>query len=474
MTPELTALAQNPAVVRHDLLRFADSLSVDQQRHLAHQIAAIDFDELDKLYVQSKEPVLALDPASIEPAHVVEVPRTRADEEAASEASQRGLDEIKAGRVAAVLVAGGQGSRLGFEHPKGMFPVGPVRGTSLFQIFAETLCRWSANTGIAIPWLIMTSPTNRDETIAFFESNNYFGFPKSEVRFFVQGTMPAVDRETGKVLLAGKGELFTSPNGHGGTLLALRDSGLLGELAARGIETLYYFQVDNPFAKILDPEFLGHHLLQNAEMSVKVVRKRHAAERVGLVVQHEGKASIVEYSDLPTELGEQTNADGSLRYWPGNTAIHVFDRRFIERITSKELHLPFHFANKAVPYVDASGTPVQPEKPNAVKFEMFIFDAMPLASRVAVVETLREEEFMPVKNATGDDSPATAQAAMIRRAGQWLRRAEIAFPIDANDMPQIEVEISPLLGLTGTEFAAGITDRSPVKEATYFGPDGRG
>ncbi|MGL5098173.1 MAG: UTP--glucose-1-phosphate uridylyltransferase, partial [Planctomycetia bacterium] len=303
------------ALGQEHLLRFADELPTEGRAALEAQIDAIDFPLLARLMEESKQATADVDAAAVAPPESVPLPQTDADRTRDREAEAVGLEALSAGRVAVVLVAGGQGSRLGFEHPKGMFPVGPVRGTSLFQIFADQLRYWEGRTGKTIPWYVMTSPENRAETVAYFRDQGFFGLAAGKVRFFVQGTMPAVDRKTGKVLLAEKGQVFTSPNGHGGSLKALRDEGMLDDMAAEGCDLVYYFQVDNVFAKILDPVFLGHHLRSKADLSVKVIRKRHAAEKLGLVVNYHGKASIIEYSDLPKSLGEQTDSDGRLKYW---------------------------------------------------------------------------------------------------------------------------------------------------------------
>lgn len=453
------------------LWSFADRLSTDEQDRLARRIEAIDFTELATLTEQAKKPSATLDPSSLQPLEVLSLPKSETDRKRRNDLAARGEEAIRAGRVAAVVVAGGQGSRLGFEHPKGMYPIGPVNGTSLFQIFAEKLLWWRNRSGQPIPWYIMTSEGNREETEQYFKTNGFFGLPESDVRFFNQGMVPAVDAATGRVLLAKPGELFLSPNGHGGTLAALRTDGILDDMASRGIDLISYFQVDNPFVEVIDPVYIGYHLEQQAEMSAKVVRKRDAGEKVGIVCRYQGLPTVIEYSDLPAEIGRMTGPDGELLYWAGSIAIHLFNRSFLERITTKDLHLPFHFARKAVPYIDAQGQTVTPKEPNAVKFEMFIFDALPLAKRVAIQEVGREDEFMPVKNPTGIDSAETTRQAMIARAAEWLKQAGIEYPKNTDDTPAVPLEISPLFGRTAEDFKAAITERNRVTEPTYFSPE---
>lgn len=450
------------------LLRFETELPAAERAKLREQISAINFERVAAWYEESKHPAAAIEHAAIAPIHAVWLPRTPEEFSAQKKARELGLEALKAGRTAVVLVAGGQGSRLGFEKPKGMYPLGPVAGSSLFQIFAESIRARREQSGRSIPWYIMTSDATHAETVQYFEDNAHFGLPADDVKFFRQGTMPAVDLKTGKALLAEKGRVSLSPNGHGGTLLAMRDEGVLADMKRRGADLVYYFQVDNPFAKILDPEFLGYHLRDGADISVKAVRKRHPAEKVGLVVKYKDRASIIEYIDLPTDLGELRDDAQDLIYWAGNTAIHVFGLEFLERVAANVTELPIHFAKKAVPYVDDQGRLQTPKEPNALKFEMFIFDCLPLAKEVTVVETARADEFEPVKNATGDHSPAVVRAAMTHRAGEWLSAAKAPFPKNDNGEPSIPLEISPLCGLTPEEFAGRLKSPISITRPTYL------
>jgi UDP-N-acetylglucosamine/UDP-N-acetylgalactosamine diphosphorylase len=447
------------------LLRFASQLSADERAELERQIAGIDFDLLARLHRQSKEPAAKIDASQIQPISVVELPTTAVQHREWEEADRLGREAMAAGRCGVLLVAGGQGSRLGFEAPKGMFPIGPVRNTSLFETFATRIKERSRQAGKRIPWYIMTSPTNRAQTQQYFASNKYFGLPPEDVMFFIQGVMPAVSRDTGEVLLASPKEVFTSPNGHGGTLLALEREGVLADMAKRGVDLVYYFQVDNPLVKLLEPAFLGLHLKHRADFSAKVVRKIDPKEKVGLVVEYDGKPTVIEYSDLPDELAVERAPGGGLKYWPGSIAIHVFSRPFLERVADA---LPYHIAHKAVPHLDDSGSMVTPSDANAVKFEMFIFDSMPMAERVAIVETDREDEFAPVKNAKGADSPESVRAAMVRQAGRWLQAAGIEFPKAADGSPATPVEILGSAGLDPADFAEKQRGRPPIDKPTIF------
>jgi UDP-N-acetylglucosamine/UDP-N-acetylgalactosamine diphosphorylase len=444
------------------VLNWWDRLSEDEQTQLHSQLHALDLEHLRKLYESRDRASFVPAPEKIKPIPVV---RSGSDE---AGARRSGEEALRAGRVACVLVAGGQGSRLGFEHPKGMFAIGPVTGKSLFQIHAEKVLALALRYGRPVPLLVMTSDATHDETEAYFEQNNRFGLPPGDVAFFRQGTMPALDLVTGKLLMEQPGRLFSSPNGHGGTLTALNDSGLLETMAGRGVTQIFYFQVDNPLVKIADPVFLGHHVHANAEASSKVVAKAGPEDKMGVFAEVDGRCTIIEYSDLPVELARQTDVAGQLRLWAGNPAIHLFSVDFLRRVTRGDTRLPFHVARKKVPHLDENGRDVHPEKENALKFEMFIFDALPMAERWVVVESLRREEFAPVKNASGVDSPETAKQAISDLAADWLTRAGVQVPRDADGSAAVALEISPLFALDAAELETKVKRGSSVDGPTYF------
>src|SRR5207302_4432460 len=292
-----------------------DRLTDEQRQELLDQLYGIDLDLLHRLFAQrdrtfelpSRDRIAPVPVARLDPADQ----QTRA----------RGKQALRRREVAILVVAGGQGSRLGFEHPKGMFPIGPVTNKSLFQIHAEKVLALSRRHGLPIPLLVMTSPATHEETEKFFQEHACFGLPRAEVLFFCQGTMPALDMATGKLLLESPGRLFTSPNGHGGTLTALADSGLLECLAERGIRQIFYFQVDNPLVEVADPLFLGHHLAADAEVSSKIVPKEGPTDKLGNLVLIDGRCSMIEYSDLPEQLARETDEQGRLRIWAGSPVI---------------------------------------------------------------------------------------------------------------------------------------------------------
>ncbi len=426
------------------VLRFYDSLDPAARQNLIKQLQALDFQNLPELieqYVRHK-PAIAI-PTNIQP--VQAYPRTAdaARKTLYQEAEQRGRQLLVEGKIGAFLVAGGQGTRLGYDGPKGEYPITPVKNKSLFQVFAEQLLAHSKRSGKEIPWYIMTSDNNHVQTRAFFHKHHFFGYSEDAVFFFQQGMMPAFSFD-GKLLLAEKDSLALSPDGHGGSLRALDKSGALADMQKRGVEHLSYFQVDNPLVHCIDPLFLGLHDLTGSEMSSKTVPKAHATERVGNFVVGDGVLQVIEYSDLPESLATQTNPDGSLRFNAGSIAIHALRVSFIQRLNEGgRLRLPWHRAEKKVPAVDEHGQITKPDRPNAVKLEQFVFDAIPLAKDAMVYTTDRAEEFSPVKNAEGSDSPETCRRDQIRRAARWLREAGVEIPYRGPE-PDATIEISPL------------------------------
>ena len=455
------------------LLRYYDDLAPPQAATLLDQIAAIDFERLRELierYVR-RSPAFSIS-GEIQPPRIV--PARCADEKTAAEhhaARKRGRQLIAEGKVAAFVAAGGQGTRLGCEGPKGCFQATPITKKPLFQLFAEQIAAAAARCGRAIRWYVMTSPDNDVATRAFFRRHNYFGLAEEDLFFLVQGTMPAIGLD-GKVLLAAKDTVSTSPNGHGGCLAAMRESGALRDMADHGVELISYFQVDNPLVRCIDPLFIGLHDLAGAQMSAKCLPKRDPFEKLGNFCVLDGKVTVIEYSDMPRELAMATTEDGRLRFGAGSIAIHILSRSFVRRLTTGgRCSLPIHRAEKKVPFVDAAGELVKPDKPNAVKLEMFIFDAMPLAAKTVILETLRSEEFSPIKNADGQDSPATSLHDQVRRAAEWLEQAGIKVPRDADGQVAAAIEISPLFASSAEELAEKVDRRLTIApgENLYLG-----
>lgn len=436
-----------------------ERLDTEERRELISQLQAIDLETLSKLFRKRDKGSDLPDPAKIRP-----VPRVEFDKAQRQRAKELGEKALRNNELAVLVVAGGQGTRLGFDHPKGMFAIGPVSHKSLFQIHAEKVLALRRRFRAQIPFLIMTSPATHRETILYFQSQKYFGLPEDDVLFFSQGTMPALDIETGRLLLEAPGRLALSPNGHGGTLTGLAEHDLLGMLREQGVRGLFYFQVDNPLVKIGDPEFLGHHLVQRAEVSSKVVPKSSPTDKQGNFVVVDGRCTMIEYSDLPEELAHKTDEHGDLLLWAGNPAIHIFDLAFLEKVTQGDTRIPWHIARKKVPYCNEQGQIVEPRKENALKFEMFIFDVLPRAERWTLVPTDRREEFCPLKNASGANSPVEVRAAISNLAGDWLERAGVKVPRDNN----VPLEISPLFALDAEELMKKVNRNLVIDQPTYL------
>ncbi len=403
-------------------VQFWDDLDEPRRQALAGQIRAIDFDLIGRLYRQpdrSRE-IRALADRSAEP------PTFRLSDwtnrVSPKEARQRGAEALGEGRIGAMLVAGGQGTRLGFDDPKGTYCIGPVSGRTLFEIHVEKVRATARRYGRPLPLCVMTSPATHGPTQEFFRRHNRFGLAEEDLRIFCQGTMPAVDTASGRLLLDRPDRIAVSPDGHGGMLAALKRSGLLDALRGRGIEHLFYFQVDNPLVAVCDPEFLGYHLLSGSEMSSQAVRKQGPQERLGNLVEVDGRLHVIEYSDLPEEVADRRKADGSLAICAGSIGVHVMDLAFLDRMAGTAAGLPFHVARKKVPYIDASGRRIEPTSENALKFERFIFDLLPSASRAIVVEVDPREHFAPLKNASGEeDTPEKVRLQIANLHGRWLR-----------------------------------------------------
>jgi UDP-N-acetylglucosamine/UDP-N-acetylgalactosamine diphosphorylase len=437
------------------VFRFWGDLPEEGRRQLLAQFAEVDFEELAELidlHVTERRPPEL--PPDLEPAPFIPLPTTDAERSRRDAMRQKGEELLAAGKVAPMVVAGGQGTRLGYEGPKGAFPIGPVSGRTLFDVFAEAIHAARLTYGVSIPWYIMTSRANDLATRDFFEAHNFFDLPRPDVKFFTQGMMPAIDLQ-GKLIMSARDQLTWSPDGHGGSIRALARTGTLADMASRGIEHISYFQVDNPLVPPLDPVFIGHHADAASDMSSKMARKRDPKEKLGAFCLSRGRLHVIEYSDLPDKLAEARNPDGRLRFEAGSIAIHILSRAFVERLsTGRRFALPFHRAEKKIPHLDERGNLVSPTRPNGVKFETFVFDALPMAANPIVLEIDRAVEFSPVKNAAGLDSPATAQRDMIRLAAQWLEEAGVEVPRQPDGTPTYKVEVSPLAARNVEELRA--------------------
>ncbi len=436
------------AVQQDHVLQHWGKLNPTQQTQLLDQIDSVDWPEVARL-VQThvlQKPEFHL-PENVQPAPWYANQPAPQLQSKYDQARQHGWNLIQAGKVAAFTVAGGQGTRLGWNGPKGTYPSTPIRKLSLFGCFAEYISNMQRRCSVTIPWYIMTSPINDADTRAFFKDNRYFGLDSSAVFIFPQAMMPAIDMKTGKVLLEAPDSMALSPNGHGGSLKALYTSGAVADMKKRGIQHISYTQVDNPIVRVLDPVFIGLHDLDHAEMSSKMLPKREPLEKLGNFCLVDGKMTVIEYSDLPDALANERLPDGQLRFLAGSIAIHLIKVDFVASLNEKAggFALPFHRAEKKVPYLDAtSGQVVKPEKNNAVKLETFVFDALPMCRASIIYETDRADEFAPIKNADGPgvlDSPMTSKLIQIDRAARWLESqgVQVARDVEGKVLPTIEL-----------------------------------
>jgi UDP-N-acetylglucosamine/UDP-N-acetylgalactosamine diphosphorylase len=423
------------------LLRFYEKLSAAEQDKLLSEILHLDFELVATLYhdliiKQARK----LNRAKIAPLaphnwHTLQ-PQIR------DQYTDLGMDQIRQGKVTAVLVAGGQGTRLGYPGPKGAFNLGLPSQKSLFQLQAERLLNLARRAGRTIPWYIMTSAANHAETTAFFQARHSFGYPETDRFFFQQAQLPVVDA-AGKILLAAPGKISLGPNGNGGCFLALEKSGALADMERRGVDWVFLYGVDNALVRICDPGFIGFTAANRFPSASKVVAKTTPEENVGVLCYRNGRPAIIEYTEFPPELTEQKDAAGTLLYGNANIVTHLFRRDFLAR--NAGTGLPYHVAHKKIATVDKNGNPVKPEQPNAYKFELFMFDLFPLLDDMAALQVNREEEFAPVKKKEGNDSPETARNLLCQLHQKWLEAAGVAPELSRGRA----IEISPLLSYAG-------------------------
>ena len=443
------------------ILDHGQRLSSEKREVFCRNLAKLNLPLAFQLYEEfSRQKGSRTDLSSIEPAPIISIPKTPEEIQRREKAIHLGESLIRGNQVAVLIVAGGQGTRLGFPGPKGFFPISPVKKKSLFQLFAESIGALSSRYRATLPLLIMTSQENQEETQAFFESHGFFGLIKDQIHFFSQAMLPTLT-PGGKLILGDEISLLANPDGHGGSLKALYESGLAGRLKGQGVSEIFYCQVDNPLAKIADPAFIGYHRQEGADISTKVVRRQNLEEKVGIYGMVNGKPAIIEYSDFSPENYRSRDEKGNIRYWAGNMAIHMISLSFVDRLNRRGFALPYHRAVKEVEGLDPTG---RSEKMVGLKFETFVFDSIPLAQKACCMEVVREEEFAPVKNQTGIDSPDTARQAMTNLFRHWLEEAGVQVA------PGAQVEISPLFALDQEELAEKLKGKKVVVgEDTYFG-----
>ena len=385
------------------LLSNYEKLSNEDKNRLLNDILTIDFGEISKLYEQTKHKI-KFENCKIEP--IEHVDKAKLSNEEIQKYSEIGIEQIKKGKLAAVTMAGGQGTRLGHNGPKGTFDLGLDSHKSIFEILCDTLKLARKKYGVVVPWYIMTSDENNDETVEFFEKNNYFDYPKEAVKFFIQGEMPMINTE-GKILLNEEGLIKQAGAGHGAIFEAMRKNGIIYEMQNKGIEWVFIGGVDNVLVKMVDPVLIGLSIERNVLAAGKSVVKANPHEKVGVFCKKDGKPSVIEYSEISNELAEAVDEKGELPFGESHILCNQFNIKILEELAKNKL--PYHVAFKKATYMDEKGNIISPTEPNAYKFEAFIFDAFSSIPEMLVMRVKREEEFAPVKNAEGVDSPETAR-----------------------------------------------------------------
>ncbi|CCX08913.1 UTP-glucose-1-phosphate uridylyltransferase [Pyronema domesticum] len=458
---EVQALVEQFASVGQEhLFTFWDELSSEEKASLWQQLKTFDIQRIAKLSEEALNPPPPAETPVVEPlptsatASILDSP-----ESYIKFWYDIGLDIIGAGEVAVVLMAGGQGTRLGSSAPKGCFDVGLPSHKSLFQLQAERIIKVQelaakkvGKDSVVIPWYVMTSGPTRGPTQAFFEQNNYFGLEKENVMFFEQGVLPCISND-GKIILESKSRVAVAPDGNGGIYRALMDQ-VIPDMKVRGIQHVHAYCVDNSLVRVADPVFIGFSASKDVDLATKVVRKRNATESVGLILLKNGKPDVVEYSEIDAETAEARDAKNPeiLKFRAANIVNHYYTVRFLETIPEWVDSLPHHIAKKKIPYTDlTTGEQNKPSKPNGIKLEQFVFDIFPRIplSKFACMEVKREDEFSPLKNArgTGEDDPDTSRHDVLNQGKRWVEAA--GGVVSCEDWVEAGVEISPLVSYGG-------------------------
>ncbi|KAL4875489.1 nucleotide-diphospho-sugar transferase [Aspergillus karnatakaensis] len=454
---------------------FFDQLSQADQARLFHQLSSFDPNRINELADKALNPSKTEEgPATLEPLpEVATASILDSDPTEIQNFYDRGLKLVADNQVAVVLLAGGQGTRLGSSQPKGCFDIGLPSHKSLFQIQAErigrlqVLAKKTSGSDAVIPWYVMTSGPTRKPTEEYFQDNNYFGLDKSNVIIFEQGVLPCISNE-GKILLESKSKVAVAPDGNGGIYQALLTSGVREDMRKRGIKHIHAYCVDNCLVKVADPVFIGFAASKQVDIATKVVRKRNATESVGLILQKNGKPDVVEYSEIDNKTAEAKDPKNPnlLKFRAANIVNHYYSFEFFDSIETWAHKLPHHIARKKIPSVNTeTGELVKPDKPNGIKLEQFVFDVFPLLSleKFASIEVRREDEFSPLKNArgTGEDDPDTSKQDIMNQGQRWI---ESAGGVVVTEDDAVGVEVSPLIsyGGEGLEFLKGREIKAPA------------
>uniref|UniRef100_A0A7S4UPE1 UDP-N-acetylglucosamine diphosphorylase n=1 Tax=Alexandrium monilatum TaxID=311494 RepID=A0A7S4UPE1_9DINO len=464
---EAALRARYEAAGQSHVFRYLDEGKVPagEEAALLAQLRGIDLDYVSKSYKSAMaEAAAGVASAELTPPDEFTCLADTAPSDIAQWESS-GLAAIGRGEVAACILAGGQGTRLGFDGPKGCYDIGLPSKKPLFQLCVERiirvvrLAREQGGASARVPFLVMTSPINDAETKAFFAERKFFGLPEEDVWFFAQGTLPCMTTE-GKLIMESAGMVATAPDGNGGLYPALQGSGCMARMQAAGVKYLHVFSVDNALCRPADPRFVGYCISKDADCGNKCVWKASPDEKVGVVAKRDGKSGVVEYSELDEARKNQRDSSGRLVFGAGNICNHFFTVAFLADVVVPNMATMFHLAHKKIPHAGEDGKTVKPDANNGIKLEAFVFDVFAMSSRMAILETRREEEFAPVKNAPGSatDSPDTARAMVSALARRWLTEAGMQVPGDE----ATTIEISPLVSYAGEGIKEKMQDQGTM------------
>ncbi|XP_045176106.2 UDP-N-acetylhexosamine pyrophosphorylase-like isoform X2 [Mercenaria mercenaria] len=468
------------------LLEFWDSLSDVEKQSFYKELDSMNYTEINGFFEHSMQTLKhasdklddLLEPLPADVCGSV----TRTDADKIQEYNSLGLQAIAGNNVAVLLLAGGQGTRLGVNYPKGMYNVGLPSGKTLYQLQAERILKVQQNAtaltdkDCVVPWYIMTSEHTKEPTQEFFASHDYFGLKKENVTLFEQNLLPCISFD-GKIFLANQHKVALAPDGNGGLYKALRSSNVLADMESRGIKYVHVYCVDNILAKMADPVFLGFCINKGANCGAKVVEKAFPTEAVGVVCKVEGKYQVVEYSEITLKTAERRNTDGRLTFNAGNICNHFFTMDFLKMVSdpAQESELKHHVAKKKIPHVNSLGELVKPTEPNGIKMEKFVFDVFHFATSFAVWEVLREDEFSPLKNADGaaKDTPTTCRQDLCSLHRRMMLQAGAKFVHkDGSEIPhipsqrtceefnEIVCEVSPLVSYAGEGLSSVVSGQS--------------
>ncbi|RHZ52097.1 hypothetical protein Glove_465g66 [Diversispora epigaea] len=472
--------AKYAAAGQEHLFSFYEELEPQQQESLFSQLANVDIERVNRIFkkaISGSEMASSAQQNSLEPLpDDVFDSILEAEETKIKEWENTGLNAISQNKVGVILMAGGQGTRLGSSAPKGCYDIGLPSRKSLFQLQAERILKLqkvaqsyaNCKHEVIIPWYVMTSGPTRQATETFFKQNNYFGLKEENVIFFEQGILPALTND-GKVFLESKSKLAVAPDGNGGIYAALRNEKVLESLKSRKINFVHAYCVDNCLVRVADPVFIGYCIFKNADCGAKVVRKSSPEEPVGVIALRNGKFNVVEYSEIDSSITEKKKPNGQLLFGAANIANHFYTVDFLNRVESFESELEYHIARKKIKHIDTkTGELITPLKPNGMKLELFVFDVFPFTERMAVFEADRKEEFSPLKNApgTGVDDPGTSKKDIINQHIRFVERAGGKVLPGENETSSeiLNFEISPLVTYfgEGLEGLKGKTIKTPA------------